>query len=183
MNIHAKVKSYFQSVVDWARLYRLIHSVGASFDSPQRLALKGELFERAVTQYSDGNIRYIGDTTIEGDLELVTLDNIVVEQKFQKGCLFGRNGRIKLMRKMHADGSSDDIQKKKFSYMLALDESGAGLFNKEYVCNNLILSGGIIYCKINLENADIVYGPVDKGEAHPIDFNKFLCDLIESVPK
>lgn len=176
------VKAHLQKVVDWARLYRLIHSIGNSFDSKQRLALKGELFERAVTQYANNTIKYIGDSTIDGDLELLEYKNIIVEQKYQKGCLFGKNSRIKLMRKMHSGGTVEDIKKKKFSYVLALDEMGAGLFSKDYVCDNLVLSGGsIIYFKCNIKDACVICGPYDKQPSHPIDFNKFLINLIESV--
>lgn len=153
--------------IDWQRFHCLCSCIGKDLNEPQWRFMKAYLLETAVAEYSNGQLKYVGDSFHGCDF-IEILSGTRIEMKFVDGCLFHKTKHtlrpattdIKLMNS-NGTNRHAGLPVSYSDYLLLVDTKGAGIVSKRVVEQYIRIGGDGIKAKIPMHAVNILTAPSD----------------------
>lgn len=181
------VANYFKSKMDFSRFARLTAALGDQANDAQMRFLKAMIFEQSIEEYSNGDIKYVGE---EGcDLIIPNLNNARVEMKYTENALYTtsrkqlreQTGGIKLMNSMGTN-THKVLPPNYADYLIYIGNQGAILFDKTVIEQHIVSGGDGITANIPTNKGIILATPKEmtSNEQAEIDFVQGLKNYIKT---
>jgi hypothetical protein len=185
------VSDFFKAKMDFPRFARLTKALGNQTNDAQLRFLKAMIFEQSIEEYSNGDIKYVGE---EGcDLIIPSID-ARVEMKYTEGALYTSSrkklreetGGIKLMNSMGTN-THKVLPAGYADFLIFIGNQGAILFDKPTLAAHLTPGGDGISANIPTSKGIILATPkeMSSGNQQELDFihglNNYIKTYIRSI--
>ena len=184
-----QVANFFKSNMDFTRFARLTQALGDQTNDAQLRFIKALIFEQSIEEYSNGNIKYVGE---EGcDLIIPSLD-ARIEMKYVENALYTpsrkelrkKTGGIKLMNSMGTN-THKVLPPNYANFLIFVGNQGAMLFDRPTFELHILSGGDGITANIPTKKGVILATPkeMSAGNQPEIDFVNGLNNFIKSYIK
>lgn len=171
-DIESELLDILRRNIDWQRFHNLSLSIGKQLNDHQLRFMKATILERAIANYSNDELTYVGNLENGCDFIVKKLKNLRIEMKYVEGCIFSTKtllvkkfaSEIKLMNS-NGPNKHLELPHSYADYLLICDLNGAGLISKEELKKYIIIQGdGIKAKQIPIDKLHILFKASDIKE-------------------
>ncbi len=180
--------------VNWRRFSKLCCSLGNELNDQQWRFLKAVFLEKAVAEYSNNMLTYVGNNENGCDFMIPSLNNVKIEMKYTTEALYNAKkttirDKCKPITLLNSKGTNthQNLPDSYSDYLLVVEMRGAGLISKEklkqyVVSNGDSLSAVIPSCELIpiFEPKDILI--TEKQDLHiKQQFHEIMSKIINNI--
>lgn len=174
--------------IDWQMFHNSCKSIGKEFNSPQWRFLKAIILEKAVSKYSNGMLRYVGEEERGCDFVIESLNHVKIEMKYTEECLFG--GREKSLKKItkqitllnsRGTNTHTNLPETYSDYLLIVEMNGAAIIQKEALKEFVVSNGDSLSAKIPTDKLHIIFSPRDIDTTQPVRTMRIKELILEAI--
>ena len=180
--------------INWQKFHQLCVMIGSELNDAQWRFLKAVFLERAVSNYSDNKLVYVGNDKKGCDFIVPSLDNLKIEMKYTTEALF--TGKKECLREnckaitlLNSKGTNthSNLPETYADYLMIVESKGAAVISKQNLKKYVISNGDSLSATIPTNDLTLIYKPNDIKSISTTTENKNLhikdqfIDLIDKI--
>jgi hypothetical protein len=176
--------------IDWQRFHNLCISLGTELNDSQWRFLKSIFLEKAIAEYSNKILVYVGNEKNGCDFIIPSLNNASVEMKYSTESIykeksFALREKTKPITLLNSKGTNKhlNLPDNYAEYLLLVDTYSAAIISKEKLKNYVSSNGDSLTAVIPTSELSIVFNPsnIKMSEKKSLNIKEQFIKTIDTI--